>query len=90
MSRPRWQIFIGYDSSDKGRVRYYFQDTDPGCEIGMKAGVNYGMVLLYKGRNFVFKYNPHDAIEYCIGLNAQENVKPNDPNATALGSPRSG
>jgi hypothetical protein len=75
MSRPRYKIFIGYDSSDKGRVRYYFQDTDPGCETGMKAGVNYGMVLLYKGRNFVFKYNPHDAIEYCIALNAEDAAK---------------
>ena len=73
--RPRYQIYIGYDSSDKGRVRYYFEDTDPGCDTGIKNGVNYGRAFLYKGRNFVFKYNPHDAIEYCNALNAQEEAK---------------
>jgi len=73
--RPRYQIHIGYDSTDKGRVRYYFEDTDPGCDTGIKKGINYGRAFLFKGRNFVFKYNPHDAIEYCNALNAQQEAK---------------
>ena len=71
--RPRYQIFIGYDTKlVDGQARYYFEDTDPGSGTGVTEGVNYGKAFLFKGRNFVFKLKPHDAIEYCIELNAIE------------------
>ena len=70
--RPRWQIYIGY--GDDGQVRYYFEDTDP--EFLRKVpGVQYGRAMLYKGRNFVYKLKAHDAIEYCIALNAEDKAK---------------
>ena len=72
--RPRWQIYIGY--AKDGQVRYYFQDTDPPFHDICKPGVSYGIILLYVGRNFYYKLKAHDAIEYCIGLNAQEKVTP--------------
>ena len=71
--RPRWQIYIGY--GDDGQVRYYFENTDPDYLRNVQ-GVRYGRAMLYKGRNFVYKLKAHDAIEYCIGLNAQEKVTP--------------
>lgn len=72
--RPRWQIYIGY--GDDGQVRYYFEDTDPDYLGKKKPGVSYGRVMLYKGRNFVYKLKAHDAIEYCIALNAEDKAKP--------------
>jgi len=86
--RPRWQIYIGY--GDDGQVRYYFENTDPDYLGERKPGIVYGRLMLYKGRNFVYKLKAHDAIEYCIALNAEYEAKASDPNATALGSPRSG
>lgn len=72
--RPRWQIYIGY--GDDGQVRYYFEDTDPDYLGERKPGVSYGRHMLYKGRNFVYKLKAHDAIEYCIALNAEDKAKP--------------
>lgn len=66
--RPRWQIYIGY--GDDGQVRYYFEDTDPNFGGYLKPGISYGRTLLFIGRNFYYKLKAHDAIEYCIGLNA--------------------
>ena len=75
--RPRWQIFIGY--GDDGQVRYYFENTDPDFGGQRQPGVNYGRSLLFKGRNFYFKLKAHDAIEYCIGLNAINAAKEGKP-----------
>jgi len=74
--RPRWQIYIGY--GDDGQVRYYFEDTDPDFLRKVAPGVRYGRAMLYKGRSFVYKLKAHDAIEYCIALNAEDKAKMQD------------
>ena len=79
--RPRWQIYIGY--GDDGQVRYYFEDTDPDF-LRKVPGVRYGRAMLYKGRNFVYKLKAHDAIEYCIALNAEDKAKMQDAVDEAL------
>ena len=74
--RARWQIYIGY--GDDGQVRYYFEDTDPDFLRKVAPGVQYGRAMLYKGRKFVYKLKAHDAIEYCIALNAEDKAKMQD------------
>lgn len=51
------------------------EDTDSNFGGPRRPGVSYGKTLLYKGRNFYFKLKAHDAIEYCIGLNAIDAAK---------------
>ena len=63
--RPRYAIL---PHTHEGVTRYYFHDTEP-CKAELQSSLNFGVKMLFDGREIVCETDPAKAIERVTELN---------------------